>query len=91
MGLIGQVSEPVDAPKLLVDPSKMTAIAAELARCGYDTANCARRLGVFPRLGVNYWPALRKNWTPDAGDPVWSAACVQSREQGPGDLGDGHQ
>ena len=70
MGLIGQVSEPVDAPKLLVDPSKMTAIAAELARCGYDTANCARRLGVFPRLGVNYWPALRKNWTPDAGDPV---------------------
>jgi len=70
MGLIGQVSEPVEAPKILADPGRMTAIAAELARCGYDTANCAGRLGVFPRLGVNYWPALRKAWTPDVDDPV---------------------
>lgn len=70
MGLIGQVSEPVEAPKMLADPARMTAIAAELARYGYDTANCARRLGVFPRLGVNFWPAMRKSRTPNPDDPV---------------------
>lgn len=48
----------------------MATIAGELARCGYTQANCALRLGVFPRLGVNFWPLLRKQWTPNENDPI---------------------
>lgn len=48
----------------------MTAFADELRRCGYDLARCAVRLGVFPRLGVNFWPAMRYRWTPRHDDPV---------------------
>jgi SAM-dependent methyltransferase len=48
----------------------MTGLAGELARCGYTLSSCAERLGVFPRLGVNFWPALRRKWTPDEDDPV---------------------
>jgi SAM-dependent methyltransferase len=48
----------------------MTGLADELAQCGYNLANCAQRLGVFPRLGVNFWPVLRRPWTPNENDPV---------------------
>ncbi|MGD0631892.1 MAG: methyltransferase, partial [Terracidiphilus sp.] len=48
----------------------MTRLAEELARCGYTLSSCAQRLGVFPRLGVNFWPALRRKWTPDENDAV---------------------
>lgn len=48
----------------------MIDLANELAQCGYSLSNCGERLGVFPRLGVNFWPALRRKWTPDADDPV---------------------
>jgi len=48
----------------------MENIAGELARCEYTLSNCAKRLGVFPRLGVNFWPALRRKWVPEKGDRV---------------------
>jgi HemK-related putative methylase len=55
---------------MLPDSRRMTQIANELTRCGYSLSNCAKRLGVFPRLGVNFWPVLRRKWTPDENDPV---------------------
>ncbi|MGA2806547.1 MAG: class I SAM-dependent methyltransferase [Terracidiphilus sp.] len=48
----------------------MTSLACQLSACGYTLSNCAERLGVFPRLGVNFWPMLRRKWTPDPNDPV---------------------
>jgi len=48
----------------------MENLADELVTCGYDLSNCAERLGVFPRLGVNFWPPLRRQWTPDENDAV---------------------
>jgi SAM-dependent methyltransferase len=70
MNLIARIFEPVSPPRLLTDSRRMTNLAAELARCGYSLANCASRLGVFPRLGVNFWPALRRKWIPYENDPV---------------------
>lgn len=70
MGLIATTCEAVAPPRMLTDAGRMTSLAEELAACGYDLANCAARLGVFPRLGVNFWPMLRRGWTPDEDDPV---------------------
>jgi HemK-related putative methylase len=70
MGLIATNSEPVVAPVVLADSLRMENLADELARCGYNLSNCAKRLGVFPRLGVNFWPALRRGWVPQEDDPV---------------------
>jgi len=47
----------------------MAKLAAEFRACGYDTANCARRLGVIPRQGVNFW-WVQDSWTPIWADPV---------------------
>ena len=55
---------------ILDDRERMTRFADALRRCGYDLAGCAKRLGVFPRLGVNFWPALRAEWKPREQDPV---------------------
>jgi HemK-related putative methylase len=70
MARIEQLSEAVAAPRAPADPWRITAIATELAGCGYTLSACAERLGVFPRLGVNFWPVLRKAWTPNADDAV---------------------
>lgn len=70
MGLIATTCESVAPPRILPDAGRMTSLADELTRCGYNLANCAMRLGVFPRLGVNFWPVLRRGWTPDEYDPV---------------------
>lgn len=70
MGLIATTCETVPAPELLTDAGRVTNLAEELARCGYNLANCAMRLGVHPRLGVNFWPVLRRAWQPDENDPV---------------------
>lgn len=48
----------------------MDGFVRELCKSGFNTENCAKRLGVFPRLGVNYWREMRPNWRPDPGDPV---------------------
>ena len=70
MSLIPKTSEAVSSPVVLADSRRMTAVAGELARCGYTLSNCAHRFGVFPRLGVNFWPLLRRKWEPDENDAV---------------------
>jgi HemK-related putative methylase len=70
MGLIATISEAVAPPRVLADPARMKSLADELATCGYNIPNCAERLGVFPRLGVNFWPVLRQKWMPDENNPV---------------------
>lgn len=69
MGLIATTWERVAPPRLLPDAG-MAILREGLRACGYDLASCAERLGVFPRLGVNFWPALRQEWTPDEQDAV---------------------
>jgi HemK-related putative methylase len=70
MAPIALISEAVAPPIILDDSGRMTNLAGELSACGYTLSNCAKRLGVFPRLGVNFWPALRRKWIPDTKDPV---------------------
>lgn len=70
MGLIAATHEEVPPPTILADPWRMAKLADELARCDYTLSSCAKRLGVFPRLGVNFWPALRRKWIPDENDSV---------------------
>lgn len=70
MGLIATTSEAISPPRLLADSRRMSVIADELARCNYTLSSCASRLGVFPRLGVNFWPMLRRKWEPNGNDPV---------------------
>jgi HemK-related putative methylase len=41
-----------------------------LENCGYNLANCARRLGVWPRLGVNLWQKMRPDWITRPEDPI---------------------
>lgn len=70
MVVIATKSESVLAPVILADSRRTENIAGELARCEYTLSNCAKRLGVFPRLGVNFWPALRRKWIPEKNDSV---------------------
>ena len=70
MTKIETICEVVPPPQVLTDSGRMTSLAGELAQCGYNLSSCAQRLGVFPRLGVNFWPALRRKWTPNEQDPV---------------------
>jgi HemK-related putative methylase len=70
MELIATTSQAVLAPVIPANCRHMEDFAGELRRCGYTLSNCAKRLGVFPRLGVNFWPALRRKWVPQKGDPV---------------------
>jgi SAM-dependent methyltransferase len=81
LALIPTICEEVLAPKIPADPRRMTAFACELAQCGYTLANCAARLGVFPRLGVNFWPAMRRAWTANESDPVDTLIelCIDGR------------
>lgn len=62
--------EAVDPPSVLPTPARMAAFVMSLRELGYDTAGCARRLRVFPRLGVNFWEAMRPQWAPASGDAV---------------------
>jgi HemK-related putative methylase len=60
------VSAPLPAPVVLDQTERMTAFASDLRRAGYDLAACAKRLGVYPRLGVNFWSEMRFKWSPGA-------------------------
>lgn len=64
------VCELVNAPRALIDSTKMTAFTATLRALGYDLAGCAARLGSFPSLGVNFWDQMRPQWEPDLDRPV---------------------
>jgi HemK-related putative methylase len=70
MDLIATTSQAVLAPVIPANCRHMEDLAGELRRCGYTLSNCAKRLGVFPRLGVNFWPALRRKRVPQKDDPV---------------------
>ncbi|MGB8694512.1 MAG: hypothetical protein WCD08_13490, partial [Steroidobacteraceae bacterium] len=67
---LAAINEPVSAPAMLDNSSRMTGFCEELRRCAYDTLGIAKRVGVHPRLGVNFWSALRPDWTPRNKDPV---------------------
>jgi len=57
-------SEPVPSPAI-VDRESMAKLTAELRTCGYNLANCAKRLGVVPRCGVNFsWALNCDTWGP---------------------------
>jgi SAM-dependent methyltransferase len=68
--LLPTISREVPLPIILEPHERMRRFAQELRSCGYDLANCAKRLGVFPRLGVNFWQKMRSNWTPRAEDLI---------------------
>jgi hypothetical protein len=54
----------IPPPMILERHERMIHFAQELRRCGYHLANCAQRMDVFPRIGVNFWREMRPNWTP---------------------------
>lgn len=64
------ISREVPLPIILDQHHRMIHFAGELRDCGYNIASCAKRLGVFPRLGVNFWKEMRTNWTPRSEDPI---------------------
>ena len=63
------ISKDVRAPRLLDQPHRMPGFVEQLRSCGYDLAGCAKRLGIFPRLGVNFWQGLRPDQQLDLGNP----------------------
>ena len=63
-------SEYVEPPKRLDHPLRMQRFLVALKSCGFDLAGCAKRLDVFPRLGVNFWQAFRSETPVDLGHPV---------------------
>jgi TubC N-terminal docking domain/Methyltransferase small domain len=68
--LLPTTSKEVPLPIIPERRERMSRFAQELRSCGYDLAGCAERLGVFPRLGVNFWQKMRYSWTPRTEDPV---------------------
>jgi hypothetical protein len=53
-----------------VAPERMAQFVSDLRSCSFDLASCAKRLGVFPRLGVNFWASMRPDWVARANDPI---------------------
>jgi SAM-dependent methyltransferase len=48
----------------------MANFITELRECGYDLADCAKRLGVSPSSGVNFLWAQNGSWMPVEANPV---------------------
>jgi len=67
---LAEIDEVVPPPAILGRRSRMDDVTEELRRCAYDTRSVAKRFGVHPRLGVNFWRVLRPDWTPRYEDPV---------------------
>jgi SAM-dependent methyltransferase len=63
-------NQDIAPPVVLEHRNRMIDFAQQLRDCGYNLANCAKKLGVFPRLGVNFWQPLRPGWIPKEKDPV---------------------
>ena len=68
--LLPTVSRQVPMPVILDRHERMADFIQALRGCGYDLASCAARLGVFPRLGVNFWKKMRSNWIARPSDPI---------------------
>ena len=64
------INEPVEAPRVLEDLTRMDALTGKLRDLKYNLAACAARLQVFPRLGVNFWDQMHPEWKPKFDDPV---------------------
>jgi SAM-dependent methyltransferase len=64
------ICEAVEAPRLLSDSARMSRFISTLRDLGFDLAACAKRLGSFPRLGVNFWDQMRPDWSPNPEDPI---------------------
>ena len=67
--MLSTVSEPVDPPRALHE-RRMSNFLGELQAGGYNLVNCALRLDVFPRFGVNFWDSFRPDWKPQDGDLI---------------------
>ena len=57
-------------PPTRIDAGRMRGFVEQLRVCGYDLAGCAKRVGVFPRLGVNFWQEFRSHRQLDFVYPV---------------------
>jgi SAM-dependent methyltransferase len=64
------INRAVEAPRVLDDSTRMSTFLSTLRNLGYDLAGCAKRLGSFPRLGVNFWDQMRPEWKPNPEDPI---------------------
>jgi methylase of polypeptide subunit release factors len=67
--MLATVSNPVAPPCTLHD-RQMLNFVSELRDSGYNLVNCAKRLDVFPRFGVNFWDSLRPEWKPQHSDLI---------------------
>jgi hypothetical protein len=68
--LLETVSRDIPLPAILEPHERMTRFAQDLRDCGFDVAACAKRLDVFPRLGVNFWQKMRPDWKPRPDDVI---------------------
>ncbi|MBW7961865.1 methyltransferase [Bradyrhizobium sp. BR 10261] len=68
--LLPTISREVGLPVIPARDEQISDFVSALRSCGYDLAKCAARLGVFPRLGVNFWERMRSNWKPQSNDPI---------------------
>jgi hypothetical protein len=68
--LLPTISREIPLPVMPERRERMTKFADELREAGYDLANCAKRLGVFPRLGVNFWQQMRSGQTSRENDLI---------------------
>jgi len=68
--LLPTISREIPLPVMPERHDRMTNFADELRGVGYDLANCAKRLGVFPRLGVNFWQQMRSSRVARPEDPI---------------------
>ncbi len=68
--LLPTVSRQVPMPVIPDRHERMADFIQALRGCGYDLASCAARLGMFPRLGVNFWKKMRSNWIARPSDPI---------------------
>ncbi|MGY4478410.1 TubC N-terminal docking domain-related protein [Bradyrhizobium sp. USDA 3364] len=60
-GSLRTIRREVAAP-VPVGPERMARFVEALRNASFDLASCAKRLGVFPRLGVNFWASMRPDW-----------------------------
>lgn len=68
--LLPTISRRVPTPVLPTRHVQISDFVGALRSCRYDLASCAARLGVFPRLGVNFWEKMRSNWKRQPDDPI---------------------
>lgn len=67
--MLAMLSDPV-APPCTLSNGHMLNFVSELRAGGYNLVNCAKRLDVFPRFGVNFWDSFRPAWQPHHGDLI---------------------